>query len=77
MAEGTLNSLRRVKEVVTEVSSGLECGVGLDGFNEWREGDKVEAFEVKVKNQSLEEASESRVANSLAFFDDGDDEDFE
>lgn len=58
--EGKLISLRRVKENVNEVSSGNECGVGVDGFIEWREGDKIEAFDVQLKKQTLEEASRSR-----------------
>lgn len=41
--EGRVESLRRIKESVKEVSQGLECGVGSD-FTLWKEGDKIEAF---------------------------------
>ena len=62
--EGALESLRRVKDKVAEVPNGNECGIGVEGFIEWREGDKVAAFEVKTKRQTLEEASENQVVNS-------------
>ena len=55
--EGRLASLRRVKEVVPEVPMGLECGVGVDGFGDWREGDIIEGYEVATKRRTLEEAS--------------------
>jgi len=42
--EGTLTSLRRYTEDVEEVSEGLECGIALDGFNDFREGDILESF---------------------------------
>lgn len=55
--EGKLTSLRRVKDDVVEVSRGLECGLRVDGFTSWREGDKVEAFAVADKRRTLEEAA--------------------
>ncbi|CAI5525194.1 unnamed protein product [Closterium sp. Naga37s-1] len=54
---GTLTSLRRVKELAKEVVAGLECGVGVEGFDEWQQGDSIEAFEVVQKARSLEDAS--------------------
>ncbi|XP_047066519.1 translation initiation factor IF-2, chloroplastic isoform X2 [Lolium rigidum] len=54
---GTLDSLRRVKETVKEVGAGLECGVGVDDFDDWEEGDVVEAFNTVKKARTLEEAS--------------------
>uniref|UniRef100_J3MA03 Translation initiation factor IF-2, chloroplastic n=1 Tax=Oryza brachyantha TaxID=4533 RepID=J3MA03_ORYBR len=59
---GTLDSLRRVKETVKEVGAGLECGVGVDDFDEWEEGDVVEAFNTVKKTRTLEEASASVTA---------------
>ncbi len=44
---GKLGSLRRFKDDVREVMAGYECGVGVDGFNDLREGDIVEAFEIE------------------------------
>jgi len=40
--EGPLTSLRRVKDDVKEVSHGLECGLRVDGFTGWRDGDMVQ-----------------------------------
>ncbi len=41
---GRLGSLRRFKDDVREVSSGYECGMNLDGFNDIKTGDVIEAF---------------------------------
>ncbi|KAL5577930.1 hypothetical protein UlMin_019629 [Ulmus minor] len=59
---GTLDSLRRVKEIVKEVSTGLECGIGVEEFNDWEEGDSIEAFNTVEKRRTLEEASASMAA---------------
>ncbi|CAK8534802.1 unnamed protein product [Lathyrus sativus] len=59
---GTLDSLRRVKEIVKEVNAGLECGLALDDFDEWEEGDILEAFNTIEKRRTLEEASASMAA---------------
>ncbi|XP_057451276.1 translation initiation factor IF-2, chloroplastic [Lotus japonicus] len=59
---GTLVSLRRVKEIVKEVNAGLECGLGLEDFDDWEEGDFVEAFNTVQKKRTLEEASASMAA---------------
>ena len=45
--EGKVGSLRRFKEDVREVASGLECGIGLENFNDVKAGDVIEAFEVE------------------------------
>ncbi|CAI5484154.1 unnamed protein product [Closterium sp. Yama58-4] len=55
---GQVTSLRRVKEHVGEVVSGLECGVGVEGFNGWQQGDFIEAYEVTHRARTLEDASE-------------------
>lgn len=54
--EGTVTSLRRVKDDVKEVASGVECGVGVEGFRDWEEGDVIEAYEIVEKKLKLEEA---------------------
>jgi translation initiation factor IF-2 len=51
--EGTIKSLRRVKDDVREVAAGLECGVGLEGFNDVKEHDIIECFEVQEVSASL------------------------
>lgn len=48
--EGTLESLRRFKDDVNEVRSGMECGIGVKNYNDVRAGDQIEVFEkVEVK----------------------------
>lgn len=42
--ESRVTSLRRFKEDVTEVATGFECGVGIEGFNELQVGDLLEFF---------------------------------
>ncbi|OKH17996.1 translation initiation factor IF-2 [[Limnothrix rosea] IAM M-220] len=51
--EGPLDSLKRVKEDVREVNSGYECGIGVDKFSTWKEGDIIEAFEMVFKRRLL------------------------
>ncbi len=43
--EGKLASLKRFKDDVREVASGYECGLSLEGFQDLKQGDVVEAFE--------------------------------
>jgi len=42
--DGKLLSLRRFKDDVREVVSGLECGIGIEGFNDVKVGDVIEAY---------------------------------
>ena len=42
--EGVLASLQRFKDSVKEVAAGYECGLGIEKFNDLKEGDIVEAF---------------------------------
>ncbi len=42
--EGGIGSLKRFQEDVPEVRTGFECGIGLDGFSGFREGDIIEAY---------------------------------
>jgi translation initiation factor IF-2 len=51
--EGVLDSLKRMKEDSREVNSGYECGIGLDKFNDWVEGDIIEAFQMVTKRRTL------------------------
>jgi len=41
---GKLSSLKRFTEDVREVATGFECGIGVDGFDDFKEGDIIEAF---------------------------------
>ncbi len=48
-------SLRREKDDVKEVREGMECGIRLDGFNDIKEGDLLEAFRIEEKKRSLDD----------------------
>jgi translation initiation factor IF-2 len=50
---GKLSSLKRFKDDVREVKEGFDCGIGLDGFNDLKVGDIIEAIEVEEVKQSL------------------------
>jgi len=50
---GKIGGLKRFKDDAKEVKEGFECGVSLDGFSEFKEGDLIEAFEVEEVKQTL------------------------
>jgi translation initiation factor IF-2 len=45
--EGKIASLRRFKDDVGEVRDGYECGIGLENYQDLKDGDVIEAFEVE------------------------------
>lgn len=47
-------SLRREKDDAKEVREGMECGIRLDGFNDVKEGDLLEAYRVEERKRTLE-----------------------
>ena len=44
LVEDKIDSLRRFKDDVKEVAQGYECGIGLEKFNDIKEGDILESF---------------------------------
>ncbi|MFZ7172305.1 translation initiation factor IF-2 [Avibacterium volantium] len=51
--EGELESLRRFKDDVAEVRSGMECGIGVKNYNDVKVGDQIEVFEVVEIKRSI------------------------
>jgi translation initiation factor IF-2 len=51
--EGKVGTLRRFKDDANEVRAGLECGIRLDGFDDYKPGDKIECFEIQKVRASL------------------------
>lgn len=51
---GELASLKRGKDDVKEVSAGMECGIGIDKFNDLKVGDNIEAFVITEIKQTLD-----------------------
>lgn len=51
--EGQIASLKRFKDDVSEVKQGFECGIALDGFQDIKEGDIIEAYQVVEKAREI------------------------
>src|SRR5262245_2709886 len=51
--DGRISSLRRFKDDVREVAEGFECGIGIENFNDIKEGDLIEAYEVREVAREL------------------------
>lgn len=51
--EGELSSLRRFKNDVREVAEGFECGVMLEGFNDFQEGDVIECITIQKVSPNI------------------------
>ena len=51
--EGKLASLKRFKDDAKEVVAGQECGLGIENFNDIKDGDIVEAFEIQEIQRTL------------------------
>jgi len=49
--EGNVSSLKRFKDDVNEVKNGYECGIGIEGYNDIKEGDFMESFK-EVEEQA-------------------------
>jgi translation initiation factor IF-2 len=51
--EGKIGTLKRFKDDANEVRAGLECGIKLDDFNGYKEGDVIECYEVQKVRAAL------------------------
>jgi translation initiation factor IF-2 len=45
--EGVTQSLRRFQDEVNEVRAGMECGIRIEGFNEFQVGDAIECYAIE------------------------------
>ncbi|HOO50155.1 MAG TPA: translation initiation factor IF-2 [Alphaproteobacteria bacterium] len=52
--EGMLKTLKRFKDEVKEVREGMECGMAFENYDDIREGDVIECFEVKEETRTIE-----------------------
>ena len=52
--EGKMASLRRFKDDVREVQNGYECGIGIENYNDVKQGDTIEIFEIKETAATLD-----------------------
>ena len=51
--EGQMSTLKRHKDDVREVKEGLECGIGIERYQDIKEGDVLELFEAKEVARSI------------------------
>ncbi len=51
--EGVTQTLRRFQDEVNEVRAGMECGIRVDGFDDFQEGDVIETYQVEKVAQKL------------------------
>jgi len=56
--EGYLSTLKRFKDEVPKVQSGMECGMGFEGYHDLRKGDQIECFTVEMLDRKLVSAAE-------------------
>ena len=54
--DSTISSLKRFKEDVREVKEGLECGIGVENFNDIKIGDLLEPYQIEKIARTLEAA---------------------
>jgi translation initiation factor IF-2 len=50
---GNISSLKRFKDDVREVREGLECGIGVENYNDLKVGDRIEAFRMEEVKRTL------------------------
>ena len=51
--DGKIASLKRFKDDVEDVAEGFECGISLEGYNDLKEKDIIECYEVEEIKQKL------------------------
>ncbi|HTO73180.1 MAG TPA: EF-Tu/IF-2/RF-3 family GTPase, partial [Gemmatimonadales bacterium] len=56
---GQISSLKRFKDDVKEVREGLECGIGVENYNDLKVGDVIEAFRMEAIKRTLAESAEA------------------
>jgi translation initiation factor IF-2 len=59
---GSLSSLKRFKDDVKEVREGLECGIGVENYNDLKVGDRIESFRVEEVRRTLQASAETGAA---------------
>ena len=53
IASGEITSLRHLKDDVKEIRDGFECGIGIDNFSKFKEGDIIVCYEIKSVKRTL------------------------
>ena len=63
---GRIDSLKRFKDDVREVREGYECGISIEGYNDIKEGDLIESYEIEEIARTLAESAASTAASTAA-----------
>ena len=53
ISEGEIVSLKHIKDDAKEMKEGFECGIGVEGFTDFNEGDIIEVYEIKEVKRTL------------------------
>jgi translation initiation factor IF-2 len=61
--EGSLKTLKRFKDEVRDVREGYECGMAFENYEDIREGDRIECFELTEVARTLDEVQKQEAAN--------------
>ncbi len=61
---GNISSLKRFKDDVREVREGLECGIGIENYNDLKVGDRIEAFRMEEVKRTLASTAAAGAADS-------------
>ncbi len=59
---GAFSNIKRFKDDVKEVREGLECGIGIENFNDVKVGDRIESFRLEEIKRTLEPSASAGVA---------------
>jgi translation initiation factor IF-2 len=62
--EGVLGSLKRFKDDAREVREGFECGMSIEGYNDIKVGDTIEAYRVEQIERTLEDSAAAEPARA-------------
>jgi len=54
IAEGEIVSLKQVKDDAKEIREGFECGIGIDNFSKFKEGDIIVCYKIQSIKRKLE-----------------------
>jgi len=64
--EGKISSLKRFQDDAKEVMAGYECGIGVEKFNDLKEGDVIEAFITVEEKRTLDDVKKSDLEKQKA-----------
>ncbi len=55
--DGEIDALKRFKDDVKEVTSGYECGISIQGYNDIKVGDQIESYRITEEKRTLEDSN--------------------